>query len=77
MGINGDIYHSSDNSVSTNFFAAAHISYKYKHGELSLSMDNIFGNSKYERCIITTTTTQYSSYRLRPREILCKLSVDL
>lgn len=77
IGINGDVYHSSDNSVSTNFFADAHVAYKYKRGELSLSMNNIFGNSNYERRIITTTTTQYSSCRLRPREILFKLSVDL
>lgn len=77
IGVKGDIYHSPDNRVSTNFFTDSHISYKFKRGELSLLMNNIFGNRKYEHRTFTSTTTQYSIYRLRPSEILCKCSIDL
>lgn len=77
IGLTNELYHSNDNSVSSNYFADVVVSYRQKKYELKLACNNIFNNKKYERRILTSTTRTYSTYSLRPREVLLSLSMDL
>ena len=60
-----------------NSFCDISVGYKSKKWELSLVADNIIGNSVYEQVNVSSITRFYSMTRLRPREYLMKLSVDL
>jgi len=77
IGLTNELYHSNDNSVSTNYFADLLVSYRRKRYELKLTCSNIFNNRKYERRLLTSETRTYSVYALRPREILMSVSLDL
>lgn len=77
LGAKSEIYHSSDKSISNNLFTDMHLSYKNKWYELRLACNNIFGNQLYERQVLSSTTNIYSTYRLRPREILLSFSINL
>lgn len=77
IGLTNELYNSNDNSVSNNYFADVHVSYRTKRYELKLMCNNIFNNKKYERRILMSTTRNYSTYSLRPREALLSLSLDL
>lgn len=77
IGFTNELYNSNDNSVSNNYFADVHVSYRTKRYELKLMCNNIFNNKKYERRILTSNTRTYSTYSLRPREVLMSLSMDL
>jgi len=72
-----ELYHSSDESASFNFFSDLSVSRIVKGGEVSLSFNNLFGNSTYERRIVSTRAITYSQTRLRPREILVKYAIAL
>lgn len=77
FSLNNEIYHSNEKSFGVNFFCDISIGYKSKKWELSLVADNIIGNSVYEQVNVSSITRFYSMTRLRPREYLMKLSVDL
>lgn len=70
-------YHSSDKSIDAAFFSDASIAYKPKRYEISMNISNIFGSKKYERRTITDNYIYYSINHLRPREILCNLTLYL
>lgn len=72
-----EMYHSNDESVSFTYFSDLQVSYRTKKWEAGMRMGNIFGNRQYERRSISTYYTSYSVTRLRPREVICKFSVDL
>ncbi|MDE6216629.1 hypothetical protein [Bacteroides sp.] len=76
LGFKSDFYHHSDKSISGNMFTDIHLSYQLKQYEFRLNCNNIFGNNLYERRLQTSTTDVYSSYRLRPREILFAFSIE-
>lgn len=71
------LYHSSDKNIDAAFFSDASIAYKPKRYEISLNVSNIFGSKKYERRTITDNYMYYSINHLRPREILCNLTLYL
>lgn len=77
FSLNNEIYHSNEKSFGVNCFCDISIGYKSKKWELSLVADNIIGNSVYEQVNVSSITRFYSMTRLRPREYLMKLSVDL
>lgn len=72
-----ECYHSNDKSVSFNFFSDLSISYRKQTYEIGLQCNNIFGNKQYERKNITAYSSIYTINRLRPREILAKVSFNL
>lgn len=72
-----EMYHSSDGSVSANFFSDLSVSYRKKTYEAGLSIDNIFGNDKYDRRTITTTQRIYAVSRLRPRCAMLHVALSL
>ncbi len=72
-----EVYHSSDKSVSFNYFADLSVSYRRKTYELGLSLNNIFGNKRYERRVISDSYRMYNVNRLRPREILARVAFSL
>jgi hypothetical protein len=72
-----ECYHSNDKSVSFNFFSDLSVSYRTKTFEIGIGCNNIFGNRQYERRNISTYSSVYTINRLRPREILAKISVNL
>ena len=77
FSMNNEIYHSNEKSFGVNSFCDISVGYKSKKWELSLVADNIIGNSVYEQVNVSSITRFYSMTRLRPREYLMKLSVDL
>ena len=77
FSLKNEIYHSNEKSFGVNCFCDISIGYKSKKWELSLVADNIIGNSVYEQVNVSSITRFYSMTRLRPREYLMKLSVDL
>ncbi len=74
---NNEIYHSNEKTFGVNCFCDFSVGYKAKRWELSLSAENLIGTSEYEQVTVSSTTRFYSMTRLRPREILCKISIDL
>ena len=45
--------------------------------EIGVCCNNVLGNRDYEHQLVTTTQTVYTINRLRPRELLAKLSLNL
>ena len=72
-----DVCHSSDHSVSTNTFSDLSVSYRTKRYETGITLNNLMGNSQYERRVIATTQTTYTLNRLRPRELLARVLFNL
>lgn len=72
-----ECYHSNDKTVSFNFFSDLSVFYRAGSYEVGLSCNNIFGNTQYERRMITTNQQVYTINQLRPRELLCKVSFNL
>ena len=72
-----EMYHSNDQSVSFNYFSDVQVSYRTKTIDASIRMSNIFGTSSYERRHVSSYATTCTINRLRPREILAKISIDL
>lgn len=72
-----ECYHSNDKSMSFNFFSDFSVSYRTKTYEFGVSCYNIFGNRNHEHHLITTSQTIYTINRLRPRELLAKVSFNL
>ena len=67
-----ELYHSNDNSVSTNYFSDLSISYRTKTYEAGLSCSNLFGTCKYHRHYTTDYTDVIVVNQLRSREFLLK-----
>ena len=77
ISIKNELFHTSDESIGTNYFLDFAVSYKAKRWELSLTANNLIGTSEFERRTLGNTIESYSITRLRPREFLVKWSVDL
>lgn len=77
LTLSNDLFHSSEENFKTSYFCDFALSYSNSTWELTLSINNIIGTSKYETRMIGTITDSYSLTRLRPREFLAKLSIDL
>ncbi|MCI7256580.1 MAG: carboxypeptidase-like regulatory domain-containing protein [Prevotella sp.] len=77
LTLSNDLFHSNEKNFKTSYFCDFTISYNSNSWELSLSLNNIIGTSEYETRTIGTTTDSYSLTRLRPREYMVKLSIDL
>ena len=72
-----DLCHSNDRSVSTNTFSDFSVSYRTKRYELGVAINNLMGNSEFERRVIATTQTVYTLNRLRPRELVARALFNL
>lgn len=72
-----ECYHSNDKTVSFNFFSDLSVFYRTTAYEIGLACNNIFGNTQYERKNITVNQEIYTFNKLRPRELLCKVSFNL
>ena len=59
------------------FFSDLSVSYRTTAYEIGLACNNIFGNTQYERKNITVNQEIYTINKLRPRELLCKVSFNL
>ena len=67
----------NDKSIGINHFLDLAIGYKAKRWEFSVTANNLIGTSEFERRTLGNTIESYSITRLRPREVLAKLSRDL
>ena len=72
-----ELYHSNDNSVSTNYFSDLSISYRTKTYEIGLQCNNLFGTREYRRHYTTSYTDVLVLNHLRPREFLAKLLFNI
>lgn len=75
--LNNELYHSNEKSFGVNYFCDLFVGYKAKRWEMSLQAKNLIGKTKYEQVQINSATRFYTMTRLRPREIVIKMSVDL
>lgn len=72
-----ELYHGNDNSLKTAFFSDLGVKWAQKSFELSISMNNIVGTTRFERTTISSTYMLYSFNRLRPRELMAKIALSL
>lgn len=70
-------YHSPAKALSDNLLLGSHVSYKTRHAEYRLTCSNILGNTRYSCRHIGTFANTCTTYRLRPREIVAKVVLDL
>jgi len=68
-----ELYHSNDESVSTNYFCDISVSYRTKTYEIGLQCHNLFGTREYRRHYTTDYSDVIVFNQLRPREVLAKL----
>ena len=69
--------HSNDQSMSFALFADARAYYRTQGWEAGISLNNLLGKQTYEQRIISPTSQVYYISRLRKREIMLHLSLDL
>lgn len=74
--LDNELYHSSDESVSFNYFSDISVSYRRKTYEIGVSLNNIFGNDTYSKRTISTAMRRYQVTRLRPRSVMAKVSFN-
>lgn len=72
-----ELYHSNDESVSTNYFSDLSISYRTKTYEIGLQCSNLFGTRDYRRHYTTSYTDVIVQNQLRPREFLFKVFFNI
>ncbi len=74
---NQELYHSSEKSFGVNYFCDVAVGYKAARWEVTLRANNLADTSSYERIEVGETMRTYTMTRLRPREFLFKISLDL
>lgn len=72
-----ELYHSNDESVSTNYFSDLSISYRIKTYETGLICSNLFGTRNYRRHYTTDYSDVIVFNQLRPREFLVRLFINV
>jgi hypothetical protein len=72
-----ELYHSNDESVSTNYFSDLAISYRTKTYEAGISCSNLFGTKNYRRHYTTSYTDVIVVNQLRPREFLARILFNI
>ena len=72
-----ELYHSNDESVSTNYFSDLSISYRTNTYEIGLQCSNLFGTRDYRRHYTTSYTDVIVLNQLRPREFLFKVFFNI
>ena len=77
LSVKNELFHTDEEGADANYFLDLALSYKAKRWELSLTVNNIIGTSKFERRVLGSDIESYSVTRLRPRESLMKWSFDL
>lgn len=76
IGLENEVYHSNDESVSFNFFTDLSMAYKTKRWEIRLLCHNFWGNNEYERKLVSTTQETFTVFQLRPREGIIKFLIE-
>lgn len=72
-----ELYHSNDESMKTSYFSDFMLSYRTKRYEISAQINNLFGTKTFSHHYISSSYIHHTICRLRPREILCKVSFSL
>ena len=72
-----ELYHSNDESMKTSYFSDFMLSYRTKRYEISVQINNLFGTKTFSHHYISSSYIHHTICRLRPREILCKVSFSL
>ncbi len=72
-----ELYHSNDNSVSTNYFSDLSISYRTKTFEAGVQCSNILNTRNYHRHYTTSYTDIVVNNQLRPREFLARVFFNI
>jgi len=77
IGLKTSIYHSPIKALTSNVLLGSHVSYKTRSAEFRLVFSNILGNTRYSYQSVGTYTNTCTTYRLRPREIVGKVILEL
>lgn len=72
-----ELYHGNNEATSTNYFMDLSASYRKKHYEIGVTMNNIIGTKTYEQHYYTINQQIHQYNRLRPRELMLHVSFDL
>ena len=72
-----ELYHSNDESVSTNYFSDLSVSYRTKNYEIGLQCHNLFGTREYRRHYTTSYTDVIVQNQLSHREVLFKVFFNI
>lgn len=75
--LKNELFTSNEKNTDVNYFLDLTLCYRAKRWETVFIANNLIGTSRSERQSISNTIKSYSVTRLRPREIMLKLSVDL
>lgn len=77
MTIGNELSYNSEPGLGTSYFCDLALGYRKSRWELSMSARNIIGTSRYETRVLGNSVETYSVTRLRPRELVMKISLDL
>lgn len=77
ISMKNELHCSDIEDVGLDYFLDFYLSYKSKSWELSFKANNVIGTSLFERKTLGNTIESYSVTRLRPRELIVKLSFSL
>ena len=72
-----DLFHHNKPVPDFNYFCDLSINYKKRNWEISIEANNIIGTSLFQIRVLGNTIENIFTTRLRPRELLFKLSFDL
>ncbi len=75
--LKSEIYYSDDKPVSYYFFSDVNITYRKREYEIGLIINNIFGNKTFERRFITNTQQIFTYSKIRQRELLLHVSLNI
>lgn len=72
-----ELFHSSDKSVSSSYFADLSVTYRTDRWEVGAECRNLFGTQTYIRRFLGSETESTTTTLLRPRELLVRVSFSL
>jgi len=77
MELSNELFQSQDKSISNSFFTDLSVSYRQKRWEATLIYNNVWGTTSLEQTYNANAQQIYLQTRLRPSELLFKLSFSL
>ncbi|MFC2494041.1 MAG: hypothetical protein ACFNTC_07200, partial [Prevotella sp.] len=75
--VSNELFQSQDKSISNSFFTDLSLSYRPKRWEATLIYNNVWGTTSLEQTYNANAQQIYLQTRLRPSELLFKLSFSL
>jgi hypothetical protein len=75
--VNSELYHSTERSISDNYFCDLLLSYRRSPFELRLSLRNLWNNASYSWHYLSNEQQTVTMCQLRPQELALTVSFDM